>query len=92
MVFGAVAHLNYEEGSFAFFIVIACVVTIETFFHHVHMETHDTPFSDMVSAIEKELMIVGCMAFCLKLMLSTSDLFNSEEGHNWLLGIEFAGY
>lgn len=87
VVFGAIGHLNNEEGSFAFFIVIGCVVMIETFFHHVHLETHDTPFSDMVHAIEKELMIVGCMAFGLKLLLNTTNFIN----HDWLLGVEFAG-
>lgn len=86
-LFGSVNHLGSETGTFAFLIIIAGVVSIETLFHEVHTLTHDTSYQDMVSAIEKELMIVGIMAFTGKVIFSTVQ-FNDLE---WVHAVEFAG-
>jgi len=86
-LFGVVNELGSEYGTFAFFIVIAGVVTIETVFHEVHTMTHDTSYQDMVSAIEKELMIVGIMAFTGKVIFMQVEFSDYE----WVHAVEFAG-
>ena len=48
--------------------------------------THDTTFKDMVLAIEKELTIVGCMAFIFKIILNTSTFLDQH----WILSLEYA--
>ena len=86
-LFGSANFITSDTGTFAFFIVIATVVCIETIFHYIHKYTTGTAYHEMVTAIEKELMIVGSMAFSLKIIFNTIH-FNSP---NWVLAIEFAG-
>ena len=62
-LFGTMGEISSLQGSLAILIIVLAVLLVEKVFHSLHAITHDTPFQDMVSAIEKELMIVGCMAF-----------------------------
>ena len=72
-IFGSMADTDIMVGSVSFLIVICLVLLVENIFHMLEHIAHDTPFEDMVLAIEKELMIVGTMAFMLKLVITTSD-------------------
>ena len=77
-IFGGMEQLKTEQATVSFIIVICLVVFLENFFHEIHSITHDTPFADMVSAIEKELMIVGFMAFALKVIVATTSFLSLD--------------
>ncbi len=85
-VFGALAYLDPLVGTLSFIIIIFAAWTFETLFHHIHEATDETPYHDMLHAIQKELMIVGFIAFTFKLIANTSTVLSGP----WLLGIEFA--
>lgn len=85
-VFGSLPYLEPEAGACSMLIIVGAVIVVEKFFHILHRLTHDTPFQDMVSAIEKELMIVGCMAFIFKVLVNAAN-FLSEP---WLEALEYA--
>ena len=85
-LFGGLAHLNPEYAALSFILVVAIIVALEHFFHEIHTMTHDTPFADMVSAIEKELMIVGFMALGFKVIISTTYIVTED----WLHPFEMA--
>lgn len=86
-VFGSAGSLAPDVGMLAFLMVIACVVGIEVLFHHLHEQTKETRYQHMLSAMEKELMIAGFMAFVLKIILNTTTIADES----WILAIEFAG-
>lgn len=86
--FGQAEELAMPYGMLGFLIIISCVVLIETGFHHLHQSTFETPYAEMVSTIEKELMIVGFIAFFFKLLLSA---YADSISHDWLGALEFAG-
>ncbi len=88
-LFGIAEYISVTTGVAAFFIVMGFILTFEYFFHWLHTRTKDTAFEEMVTVIEKELMIVGSMAFLLKIILSTSDFL--KHNYDWLLALEFAG-
>jgi Ca2+-binding EF-hand superfamily protein len=85
-IFGSMADTDIVIGSVSFLIVISAVLLVENIFHLLEHMAHDTPFEDMVLAIEKELMIVGTMAFILKLIITTSDFIE----YDWYHALEFA--
>ncbi len=86
-IFGSLQGLDLVDGTLSILVVIVSVLLLEHLFHQLHSLTHDTPFQDMVSAIEKELMIVGFMAFVFKIIVNSSKLLNSS----WLAALEFSG-
>ena len=85
-VFGSMDTLEPESGTFSFLILFAACVSIESMFHLLHSYTHETAYNEILNAIEKELMVAGCLAFICK-MLFNSGLFDNE---NWYSAIEFA--
>lgn len=85
VIFGIQSTIEPWIGTISLVIIVVAVLCTEMFFHHLHKITHDTPFDTMVVAIEKELMIVGCMAFIFKIILQTAHI-----DHMWVLGLEFA--
>ena len=85
-IFGSMADTDIFIGSSSMLIVIIAVLVVENIFHLLEHMAHDTPFQDMVLAIEKELMIVGTMAFILKLIITTSDFLD----YDWYHALEFA--
>ena len=85
-IFGSMADTDIVVGSVSFLIVVSLVLLVENLFHMLEHIAHDTPFEDMVLAIEKELMIVGTMAFMLKLVITTGDFLP----YNWYHALEFA--
>ena len=48
-------------------IVVLTVILIEKGFHFLHEFTVGSPYDELLNAIEKELMVVGCTAFILKI-------------------------
>jgi hypothetical protein len=63
------------------------VLTVEFASHCLAHITFDTPFESMIYSIEKELMIVGVMAFTFKIILTLeSDILPTE----WIVGLECA--
>ena len=86
-IFGSLWETDITIGSLSILIVIGSVLSVEQTFHYMEHAVHDTPFEDMVHAIEKELMIVGTMAFILKVIIETnSDAIEYE----WLHALHFA--
>jgi hypothetical protein len=84
-LFGILSTIDPDDGTVSVILIIAAVLATEHVFHGLHRITHDTPFQDMVSAIEKELMIVGCMAFIFKLVVISTYI----DPH-WLEALEYA--
>jgi hypothetical protein len=85
-LFQALSAIHVESGTYAIFIIIAFIVVLKQLIHAVHALTHDTPFYEMISKIEEELMLVGASAFIFKVILNTTD-FGSVE---WAYPLEFA--
>lgn len=85
-LFGSLSHIDVIDGTLSILIIVVAVLMVEKVFHGLHAITHDTPFADMVSAIEKELMIVGCMAFIFKIIVNTTHFLNEK----WLHALEYA--
>ena len=69
-LFGSFDYIQPETAAVCFMLVIIVILILEYVFHEIHSLSHDTPFADMISAMEKELMIVGSMAFAFKLFVA----------------------
>ena len=85
-LFGIMGQIQHFDGTISVILIIAAVWGTEYIFESLHILTHDTPFQDMVFAIEKELMIVGCMAFIFKIIVNLTSIEPS-----WLLALEYSG-
>lgn len=85
-LFGALDHLPVDIATLSMLIIVFGVLLVEMAFHYLGHVTSDTPFESMIHSIEKELMIVGTMAFTFKIILSTTHFFPTE----WVVALEFA--
>lgn len=85
-LFGCLHLLDTGFLSVSFVIIMIFVMGIEWIFHRLHQLTEDTAFYSMITAIQKELMIVGFMAFMLKVIVNAQENIN----HDWYSAIEFA--
>jgi Na+/phosphate symporter len=85
-VLGQLDHIEIHYGTLSMLIILAAVISIEIIFHHLHVLTAETPFRDIISAIEKELMVVGGIAFILKCIINSSKI-----PKHWYIAIEFIG-
>ncbi|RYG94396.1 hypothetical protein EON65_57560, partial [archaeon] len=86
-LFAIVTHLDVNQGTTSVIIVVAAVLCVEYIFHILHELTFDTAFEHLVPNIEKELMIVGCTAFILKIIVTTDSAMISAD---WLHALEYA--
>lgn len=86
-LFAIVTHLDVNQGTISVIIVVAAVLCVEYMFHILHELTFDTAFEHLVPNIEKELMIVGCTAFILKIIVTTDSAIISTS---WLHALEYA--
>eukprot|EP01031_Cornospumella_fuschlensis_P043472 gene43472-53150_t len=86
-LFAIVTHLDVNQGTISVIIVVAAVLCVEYMFHLLHELTFDTAFEHLVPNIEKELMIVGCTAFILKIIVTTDSAMISMS---WLHALEYA--
>lgn len=86
-LFGSFTYLKADKWSYSLLIVVGSILLIEAFFHIVHISTRDSPFHKVISAIEKELMIVGITAFMFKIVLNSIENLDS----NWFFALEIAG-
>lgn len=85
-LFGAANYCPPLVGAVSMIIVVACVIATEGIFEALNHMTHDTPFAELILAIENEMMIVGFMAFLLKIILNVTTIIDST----WLLALEYA--
>ena len=85
VLFGAADYLPLKSGACSMLIVVAAVIATEAGFEALNHVTHDSPFEDLIHAIENELMIVGFMAFLLKIVLNLTTIPS-----DWLLSLEYA--
>ena len=86
-LFGVLDELALIPGSISVILIIFIIFVLERLFETLNKLTDDTPFQTMVISIQKELMIVGCMAFVFKIMIATTDFLNDE----WLISLSYAG-
>lgn len=86
-LFGSMDSLNITSGSTSILIIVFFVFLIEKIFHMSHKLARETPFYSIVAAIEKEMMIVGCVAFFFKVIVNLSHFLDKE----WLHSLEYAG-
>ena len=84
--FGGANELNAIAATSSFLIIIGCAVLLETVFESIHKSVHETPYQDMVSALEKELMISGFLAFVFNTVAGSIGLLDDH----WLVAINFA--
>eukprot|EP01031_Cornospumella_fuschlensis_P043471 gene43471-53149_t len=70
-LFGSLEFIEGKTLMIGILVVVGAVLCLETLFNFLHSFTAETPFHDVVSAIEKELMVVGCTAFILKIVINT---------------------
>eukprot|EP01038_Epipyxis_sp_PR26KG_P010383 gene10383-13947_t len=84
-VFGSLSHIDTAVGTIAIAIIIFAVFLYEQLFLLLHQITNDTAVHVMITRIEKELMIVGCISFIFKVVLSTTEL-----DYQWHHALEFA--
>ena len=85
VLFGAADYLSPLIGAVSMVIVVFCVICTEAFFEGLNHMAHDTPFEELITAIENEMMIVGFMAFLLKIILNLTTIPS-----DWLLALEYA--
>ncbi|RZL18585.1 MAG: hypothetical protein EOP64_11640 [Sphingomonas sp.] len=85
-LFGSLEYIEGKMLMVGILIVVGAVLCLETLFHFLHSFTAETPFHDVVSAIEKELMVVGCTAFILKIVINTQ----TSMSHDLFFALEFA--
>ena len=85
VLFGAADYQRPFIGAISLLIVVFCVIATEGFFESLNHLAHDTPFEELISAIENEMMIVGFMAFVLKVILNLTYI-NAD----WLLALEYS--
>jgi hypothetical protein len=84
--FGALRDVNVRKSTLSIIAVIVGVLCVELFFHKINHIAIDTPFESILNSVQKELMIVGCMAFIFKIVLQLSTFIAIE----WLIPLEFA--
>jgi hypothetical protein len=85
-LFGGLHTMKPSLFLLSLLIVIGAVLIVEYLFHWLQVVTDDSPFRKVVTALEKELMIVGCTAFIFKISLTGSSFISLE----WLFALEFS--
>jgi len=81
LLFGGFRFLAGQTAAVSFICIVLVILLLEHFFHEIHSLTHDTPFAEMVSAMEKELMIVGCTSFAYKVLLTLTNFMDPSTVH-----------
>ena len=84
-LFGAAQYAPPMVGTVSMLIVVFCVIFTESFFEALNHMAHDTPFDELITAIENEMMIVGFMAFVLKIIIQLTYFPTL-----WLISLEYA--
>lgn len=87
-LFGIISSLDPVVGTLSFIIIVAAVMFVDFAFYGLSLMSHDTPFEQLLPAIQKELMIAGCTAFVFKIIVNAS---NNGLSHTWFIALEYAG-
>ena len=85
-LFGGLDSIQPSILIFSLLIVVVGVLSLEFLFSITHKYTAGTPYDELVIALEKELMIVGCTAFLFMIYLNQ----DSELSYKWVFAIEYA--
>lgn len=86
-LFGFPYSIDHTTAFTSFLIIIGVLLFLEWLIEQLNKLTHDTSFEEIVLAIQRELMIVGCMAFSFKILLNI-DSVNVND--SWAIALEFA--
>jgi len=84
--FGGLETIRTNILIYSLLIVVFGVISLEFLFSVTHKYTIDTPYDELVTALEKELMIVGCTAFLFKVFLTQNTVLSPE----WIFSLEYA--
>ena len=85
-LFGGLETIQPSILIYSLLIVVVGVISLEFLSSVTHKYTADTPYDELVTALEKELMIVGSTAFLFKVFLSHNTVLN----HDWVFSLEYA--
>lgn len=85
-LFGAMETIEGKTLMLSLLIIVGGVLCLESIFHALHHFTLETPFNDVVIAIEKELMVVGCTAFIFKIVINAQ----TQLSHEFYFALEFS--
>jgi len=85
-LFGGLDVIQPSILIYSLLIVVFGVMSVEFIFSITHKNTTGTPYDELVTALEKELMIVGCTAFLFKVYLNQ----DSSLSHEWIFSLEYA--
>jgi hypothetical protein len=86
-LFGVLDALDLKRGTLSILVIVGAVLFIERFFHILNRATHDSAYKDVAKSIEKELMVVGTMAFVFKCVVNSTSFLSYE----WYIALEYAG-
>ena len=85
-VLGSIGVLNPQISTLMIIVIVFAVLTVEFIFYGLRKLCKDTPFNNLVSVIENELMIVGFTAFIFKIVFTTQPFLSDDV----YLSLEFA--
>lgn len=85
-LFGSLYYINSTDLIISLIIVTFIVLFVEYLFHTLHLFTEDSPFHKVITALEKELMIVGCTAFLFKIVINVTHFLTPD----WFFALEFS--
>mmetsp|Transcript_1864 Transcript_1864/g.2574 ORF Transcript_1864/g.2574 Transcript_1864/m.2574 type:complete len:854 (-) Transcript_1864:88-2649(-) len=86
-LFGSILHVN-SPGILIGAVVITIIIVhcVENSFEVFHSLTHESPFQQMINAIEKELMTVGFTALLFKVVFNSSKFLTPD----WFFALELS--
>ena len=85
-LFGGLDSIQPSILIYSLLIVVVGVLSLEFLFSVAHKYTAGTPYDELVIALEKELMIVGCTAFLFTIYLNQESVLS----YKWVFAIEYA--
>lgn len=85
-LFGNLTAITDTRGVLSILLIVVIILLLEQMFSILKETTEDTPFEEMIHAIQSEMMIVGAMAYAFKLMTSAGV----ELQEDWLFALEYA--
>jgi hypothetical protein len=87
-VLGSIGELDPTTSTIMIIVIVVSVLLVDGAFNLLRDFTRETPFIHIISALERELMIVGFTAFVFRLIFSSgsSSILTESE----YMSLEFA--